>query len=360
MRPAARRSSAPVGLAHGGSRPRPPPGDHERPRSRRARAPPGFWRGRQGRARVAARSPPGSAGRCRRQSGARPAAGLRTSAGGAAAAAAASRASAGFEVVGRSDEPVKLEGSDRVRVLLRAEGGRVGTVRAFSEDCPLDAGGLPLVWIEDVRPADSVALLVTLVGQPSDGATSGKRLDDGALAAIASHADPSADAALERFVAPEQPLELRKQAAFWMGQARGARGYEVLAAPGEGRRRPALPRARRLRAHAEPRAGGDRRDHRRRPPRPGRARARPGALLAGPERRAPRARGDPGRARRRPRDRGEEEGRLRAQPAAEGRGRAAPDRASPRPTRATRCASRRCSGSARAGTRGRSRSSRTC
>jgi len=132
-----------------------------------------------------------------------------------------------YDVVGKSDEPVKLEGSDRVRVLLRAEGGRVGKIRFFSEDCPIDAGGLPLVWIEDVRPAESVALLASYVGQPRDGA-SGKRLDDGAVAAIASHADASADAALERFVAPEQPPELRKKAAFWLGQARGAHGYQVL------------------------------------------------------------------------------------------------------------------------------------
>ncbi len=133
-----------------------------------------------------------------------------------------------FAVTGRSDEPVTLEGSDRVRVLLRAEGGRVGKIRMFSEDCPVDAGGLPLVWVEDVRAAESVALLATFVGQPRDDAHSSKRLDDGAVAAIAAHADPSADAALERFVAPEQPLELRKQAAFWMGNTRGARGYEVL------------------------------------------------------------------------------------------------------------------------------------
>ncbi len=201
-----------------------------------------------------------------------------------------------FDVVGRSDEAVKLEGSDRLRVLLRAEGGRVSKIRAFSEDCPLDAGGLPLVWIEDVRPADSVAQLVTFVGQPVSDARSGKRLDDGALAAIASHADASADAALERYVAPEQPLELRKKAAFWMGVSRGARGYEVLRRLVKDDRRRALPRARRLRAYAEPRAEGDRRDHRGRAPRPGRARARPGSLLAGPERRPARARGDQGRA----------------------------------------------------------------
>ncbi len=136
------------------------------------------------------------------------------------------RLEGGEGFVGTTNDVQNLEGSGRLRVLLRGEGGRVGGIRAFSEDCPLDAGGLPLVWLEDVRPADSVALLASFVGRPRDGG--GKRLDDGALAAIAFHEDGSADTALERFVAVGQPHELRKHAAFWLGQARGARGSTVL------------------------------------------------------------------------------------------------------------------------------------
>ena len=73
-----------------------------------------------------------------------------------------------------------------------------------------------------------VAWLATLVGQPREGREGGKRLDDSVTIAIAFHADPSADLELERLVAPGQPLELRKQAVFWMGQARGERGYQGL------------------------------------------------------------------------------------------------------------------------------------
>jgi hypothetical protein len=136
--------------------------------------------------------------------------------------------SEGFTGSKHEDGAEPLESSGRMRVLLRVEAGHVGRVRAFSEDCPLDAGGLPLVWLEDVRPAESVAWLTTLVGQPKDGREGGKSLDGAVTMAIALHADPSADVALERFLAAGQPLELRKQAAFWMGQARGARGYQAL------------------------------------------------------------------------------------------------------------------------------------
>ena len=123
---------------------------------------------------------------------------------------------------------VALEGPARFRVLLRAEGGRVIRIRTMSEDCALDAGGLPFVWIESVRPAESVAYLASLVGSGPDGGNKGHGIDDGALAALAFHDDASADAVLSRFLDPAQPDERRRQAAFWMGQARGAKGLEPL------------------------------------------------------------------------------------------------------------------------------------
>ncbi len=46
--------------------------------------------------------------------------------------------------------------------------------------------------------------------------------------AIAMHADPGADAALERLAAPSLPEHIRKDVAFWLGSARGHRGVEIL------------------------------------------------------------------------------------------------------------------------------------
>jgi hypothetical protein len=125
-----------------------------------------------------------------------------------------------------ADKPgLPLEGARRLRVLLRADGGRVRRVRAYSEDCGLDAGGLAFLWLEDVRPAESVSLLATYLGTPGGD----EDLQHGALAAIAFHADPAADATLEGLVDPREPLECRREAAFWLGHARGRRGYQVLA-----------------------------------------------------------------------------------------------------------------------------------
>ena len=49
-------------------------------------------------------------------------------------------------------------------------------------------GGRPVRWLENVRPADSVALLESLALAP-DGTR--ERVIDGAIMAIAMHGDPA-------------------------------------------------------------------------------------------------------------------------------------------------------------------------
>jgi HEAT repeat protein len=120
---------------------------------------------------------------------------------------------------------VKLEGSGQMTVLLRVSERRVERVRVFSEDCRLDAGGRPVIWLENVRPADSIGFLESLV---TDQAERRDRVTNGAISAIALHADALADASLERLLAREQPEHVRRAVPFWLGNTRGRRGLEVL------------------------------------------------------------------------------------------------------------------------------------
>jgi HEAT repeat protein len=119
--------------------------------------------------------------------------------------------------------PVRLHGSERMVVLYRVVAKEIERVRVFSEDCDLDAGGRTVVWLENVQPADSVALLESLTAAPTPA-----RIADGAITAIALHGDPAADAALERLVAPTQSEAIRRKVTFWLGNARGARGLALL------------------------------------------------------------------------------------------------------------------------------------
>jgi hypothetical protein len=103
---------------------------------------------------------------------------------------------------------VHLEQPDHLIVLIRVESNAVNRIRALSPYCEIDAGGVPFHWLTDVQPAQSVALLATLAGDREHGS--------GALNALAVHADPSAEAALQRFLAPEQPEAVRSRAVSYM------------------------------------------------------------------------------------------------------------------------------------------------
>lgn len=122
---------------------------------------------------------------------------------------------------------VHLEGGTEFFVFLRVENQRVEKLRSFSVDCSVDGGGLPLFWLTGVNAAQSVALLESLI--PDTDLKGDRRLADGAISAIALHRDPAADLALDRLIAPSRLETTRRQAAFWLGNARGRRGYESLA-----------------------------------------------------------------------------------------------------------------------------------
>jgi len=116
---------------------------------------------------------------------------------------------------------IHLEPPDHAVILFRVEGNLVGRIRSLSPDCEIDAGGLPVHWLTNVGPAQSVALLASYVPQ--------RELDgNGALAAIAAHADASADAALDRLLALTQPEWLRRSAASLEASQRGRHGVEAV------------------------------------------------------------------------------------------------------------------------------------
>ena len=116
---------------------------------------------------------------------------------------------------------IHLEPPDHAVILFRVDGGAVERIRTLSPDCEIDAGDLPVHWLSDVRPAESVALLDTF-------ATQRERFMDGAMSAIAAHADPAADAALGRFLDHSQPESVRLRVVNWLGNMRGRRGFDML------------------------------------------------------------------------------------------------------------------------------------
>jgi rRNA maturation protein Rpf1 len=120
------------------------------------------------------------------------------------------------------------DGPTHVLVLYRVEDKTVGKIRVFTEDCELDAGGLPVFWLTEVKPRESIDLLATFVNDTDEKTKAGRKMSESAIAAIAFHAEPAADRALEKFVDAKRPEAVRKDTAFWLGNLRGQKGYEVL------------------------------------------------------------------------------------------------------------------------------------
>ena len=128
----------------------------------------------------------------------------------------------------RNGTRIALEPATEFLVLARLEGGAVVRLRTFTPDCDIDAGGMPIVWLTDVKPDDSVAWLTSLVNASPDAGERRDRVGKTAMTAIALQATPSADRALESFVAPARPEWLRSDTAFWLGSTRGDNGARLL------------------------------------------------------------------------------------------------------------------------------------
>lgn len=114
--------------------------------------------------------------------------------------------------------PIKLEGSDQLVVLFRIVDRQVERVRTYSEDCALDAGGRTVHWLQNARPADSVALLASLIDSEPERKN---RITNAALAAISQHAEPSSVPTIERLARSHATAGVRGEALFWLAQMAG-------------------------------------------------------------------------------------------------------------------------------------------
>jgi hypothetical protein len=80
-------------------------------------------------------------------------------------------------------------------VMARIAGRRVERIRTYSPGCPIDTSGRPVVWLDGVTGAASVAWLgaqATAPDTPGVTPDERKRLRTGAMDALSLHRDPAA------------------------------------------------------------------------------------------------------------------------------------------------------------------------
>jgi len=141
-----------------------------------------------------------------------------------------------------SSEPKPGDPKPTAVVLLRVARGNVERVQVEVPDRELDAGGLPFVWLNDVRPADSVRVLTaaieaSLAELPGPGTERDvakvqerrvRRVQDSGVLALGLHDTPEATPALRKFTAITYPTSVREKAAFWLANERGRQGFEAV------------------------------------------------------------------------------------------------------------------------------------
>ena len=88
---------------------------------------------------------------------------------------------------GGNGSRVLLEPPSEFYVLARLEAGEIVRLRSFTPECDIDAGGLPLVWLTDLKPADGVQWLVQIARTSSN-----RDIRRQAVSALVRSGDPSA------------------------------------------------------------------------------------------------------------------------------------------------------------------------
>ncbi len=126
-------------------------------------------------------------------------------------------------IASHSNTPVQLEGSDRMAVLFRIANNKVEKIQAYSLSCPLDAGGLPFVWLTGVPAKASLAYLERLVASSNSD-----HVVNGAIFAISQHENSEALNLLIQMAKNNVSPHIRGQAIFWLAQKAGQRAVSTI------------------------------------------------------------------------------------------------------------------------------------
>ena len=116
---------------------------------------------------------------------------------------------------------IALEAATEISILARYEGTTLTRLRTATPDCEIDAGGLPVTWLDGVKTDDSAAWLASLI---KSAAASDERLDrlvKPALGALAMQEGTAATRSLIDLARDYQVAKIRSDALFWLAQRAG-------------------------------------------------------------------------------------------------------------------------------------------
>jgi len=131
--------------------------------------------------------------------------------------------SVGDGLAAGSTRRVTIEPPAEMLVFARFDAGQVVRLRTFTPDCDIDASSQPLVWLNDVKPNESIAWLAALVAMTPVVERERDSVARPALAAIALHEAPESVPTLIQFARTSKNTDVRRQSMFWLGQSHDPR-----------------------------------------------------------------------------------------------------------------------------------------
>ena len=114
-----------------------------------------------------------------------------------------------------------VDHSDHLLVLAHAQNGEINKIRFFSNNCPLDAAGATVHWLNNFPTNQAVQWLADTMAGDNETARA-------AMAALAHVDHEDVDPLLEKAATGAGNKETRQQAIFWLGANRGEAGFQAL------------------------------------------------------------------------------------------------------------------------------------
>jgi hypothetical protein len=123
---------------------------------------------------------------------------------------------------------VALERAGELTILGRFEAGTLIRLRTATPDCEIDAGGLPVTWLDGVKPDDSAAWLTSLINTIPASGERYDRVVRPAVVALAMHEGTAATRSLVTIAREHAVSRMRSDALFWLAQRAGDQALSTI------------------------------------------------------------------------------------------------------------------------------------
>jgi HEAT repeat protein len=115
---------------------------------------------------------------------------------------------------------VMLEPATELTILVRVENRTIERLQTVTPDCEVDAGGLPVVWLDGISPAQSARWLTAQI-KSTESASQRPKIADSALRALIWHPGDEPINTVVALARDDRRPYVRSQALFWLAQRAG-------------------------------------------------------------------------------------------------------------------------------------------